>query len=411
MRKSMLHRLVVGVALTGVVAGCSDGPSAPEAPVAAAVEPADAASGQIADIGADVEVTPAVVVRDGKGQPLAGQTVRFTVTRGGGTVERASATTDAEGIASAGRWTLGTSAGLNEVEAALRELPVVRFTATAVEPEEKAPSATTGAYDVTVRYVGTATTRQRQAVANAVSRWRSAITADLPQVRINSPAGSCFEAQPAINEVIDDIMLFVEFVDIDGAGKILGSAGPCYIRTESNLPIVGHLKLDAADLEKMESDGTLDDVVLHEIGHVLGIGTLWSRNSLVDGGGGDDPHFSGAHAIDAYRALGGTGNGVPVENTGSSGTRDSHWRESVFGNELMTGYIGGTPNPLSELTIASLKDLGYGAQTSAASQYTLGSVSGNLTAPIDLRGREQVTGPKYRVDRSGRTERIDIQRH
>jgi hypothetical protein len=29
---------------------------------------------------------------------------------------------------------------------------------------------------------------------------------------------------------------------------------------------------------------------------------------------------------------------VPVENSGGSGTRDAHWRESEFGNEVMTGY-------------------------------------------------------------------------
>ena len=42
-----------------------------------------------------------------------------------------------------------------------------------------------------------------------------------------------------------------------------------------------------------------------------------------------------------------------------SGTAGVHWSEAVFGNELMTGYISGTPDPLSSLTIAALRDLGY----------------------------------------------------
>src|SRR4051794_6205534 len=49
---------------------------------------------------------------------------------------------------------------------------------------------------------------------------------------------------------------------------------------------------------------------------------------------------------------------VPVENTGGPGTRDSHWREAVFGNELMTGFVGPAGNPLSRTTVGSLQDLG-----------------------------------------------------
>src|SRR5258708_39129929 len=37
----------------------------------------------------------------------------------------------------------------------------------------------------------------------------------------------------------------------------------------------------------------------------------------------------------------------------------SHFRESVFGNEVMTGYLNNGANPLSRVTIASLADLGY----------------------------------------------------
>lgn len=62
---------------------------------------------------------------------------------------------------------------------------------------------------------------------------------------------------------------------------------------------------------------------------------------------------------------------VPVENTGGVGTRDSHWRETIFKNELMTGFVGGKPNPLSRVTVASLKDLGYVVDLSKAEKYKL----------------------------------------
>src|SRR5690606_17727901 len=124
---------------------------------------------------------------------------------------------------------------------------------------------------------------------------------------------------------------------------------------------------------------------LHEIGHVLGIGTIWNYKGLLQGAGTPDPRFIGAQAMQAYRSLGGLEVGIAVENTGSSGTRDSHWRESIFGNELMTGYVGSVPNPLSAITVASLQDLGYGASSLKASQYTLGGTFGRaLTESVEL---------------------------
>jgi hypothetical protein len=98
--------------------------------------------------------------------------------------------------------------------------------------------------------------------------------------------------------------------------------------------------------------------VLHEMAHVLGYGTMWPDRGVLFGAGTSNPTFTGPAAVAAYHALGRTGN-VPVENTGGPGTADSHWRETTFQNELMTGYIGGTSNPLTRVTIGSLQDIGY----------------------------------------------------
>jgi hypothetical protein len=62
---------------------------------------------------------------------------------------------------------------------------------------------------------------------------------------------------------------------------------------------------------------------------------------------------------------------VPVENTGGPGTRDSHWREIIFRNELMSGFIARAGNPLSRVTTASLGDLGYQVDLDAAEPYQL----------------------------------------
>ncbi len=133
------------------------------------------------------------------------------------------------------------------------------------------------------------------------------------------------------------------------------------------------MSFDTADLASMEANGLLNDLIAHEMGHVLGVGTLWNSKSLLKGIGTSNPTFVGAGAMQEYGVLRGDGTPtrVPVENTGGPGTRESHWREAVFRNELMTGFIGNMVNPLSRLTAASLDDLGYQADRSAAQSYEL----------------------------------------
>ena len=398
---------MAGLALIAGTAACFEEPpdmTSPDPPGStAALVSVSAGDGQSANVDTQVAIAPAVIVTSASGAPVAGVTVRFIVVQGGGIVSNPTATTDAQGIASAGTWKLGSLPGLNEVDAQVGSLPLVQFTATGIQPPP-VPPVSTGSYNITIRWIASGSARQQQAVVNAAARWQSIITSDLGSVPMSAPANACFTGQPAINETIDDVLIYVELVSIDGVGKILGESGPCYIRTEDGLPVVGHLRLDTADLQQMEQNGTLDDVVVHEMGHILGIGTLWTNANLLTGAGTQDPEFTGTGAVSAFNTLGGVGTSVPVENTGADGTRDGHWRESVFGNELMTGYISGTPNPISALTIASLQDMGYGANKSAAATYVLGGSSRNLSRGpgLDLRHHERVFKPKFKVDRRGR---------
>jgi hypothetical protein len=74
--------------------------------------------------------------------------------------------------------------------------------------------------------------------------------------------------------------------------------------------------------------------------------------------------------------LGGTATcatSIPIENTGGSGTAGSHWRETTFTNELMTGYLNAGANLLSRMSIAGFADIGYTVNTAAADSYSLTS--------------------------------------
>lgn len=165
----------------------------------------------------------------------------------------------------------------------------------------------------------------------------------------------------------------VEVKAFDGKGGMLGQAGPTVCLVKSGLPIEGLIELDEADLETMISNGTATDVITHEALHVLGYGTLWDMNGLIKWKGGSDPQYIGLNALDEYRLLANndTLRGVPLENTGGPGTREGHWRETVFQDEIATGYISGSVRPLSRLTLSSLADLGYQVDLAQADAYSL----------------------------------------
>jgi hypothetical protein len=112
------------------------------------------------------------------------------------------------------------------------------------------------------------------------------------------------------------------------------------------------------------------------MGHVLGIGTLWQTFSLLEGAGTADPGYLGTRGrIGAAVVSGGTlaEARVAVENVGTAGSIDSHWRESVFDNELMTSRTeaAGIPNVLSYLSALALRDLGYLVDDRLSEPYTL----------------------------------------
>lgn len=219
-------------------------------------------------------------------------------------------------------------------------------------------------FAVTVRFVGGLNDRQQAAFSAAADRWSRIVVGDLPPVEVDG-------------EIVDDVLILAEGAAIDGARQVLGRAGPTFLRPAAAgatalLPATGQMAFDTADLDRMEADGTLDDVIAHEMGHVLGIGTIWDRKGLLAGAGTGDPTFTGPGAVAEYGALGGPpGAAVPVENTGGEGTRDGHWRESTFGNELMSGFIAAPGNPLSRMTAAGLGDLGYRVDLAAAEPYAL----------------------------------------
>lgn len=357
-----------------------------------------------------VSSNPSVRATDAGGKPVAGLPVTFEVTSGSGVIASpgigeaigllaaAGATTDSSGQARLAAWRLGSLAGTQTIEAVATGLPPITFTAN-VQPIPD------GEYQVEVRFRSgqQPTPSQRAAFTNAAARWAGLILGDVPDEVMQEGAVAC---APALDETIDDVVIFAELVNIDGPGGTLGQAGACWVRGDNLFPITGLMRFDISDILDLENSGRLEDVILHEMGHVIGFSPwFWEGMGLIVGGGTVDPHFIGPSARSAWRfatqTLGFTGNIVPLENSGGAGTRDAHWRESVARNELMTGFIDAGINPLSAITVSLFRDMGYVVNDSQSDEFTLSQLLRSMAAPPLQLHEADLDSPIFVRDRQG----------
>ena len=438
MPRSIRHTLVAAVLATPLaLIACGNSAEAPKTP-AIHVLPY-VGDGQVGLAGWAVNVRPAVKVTDSVGKAITGAGVTFAITGGGGSATQLTTTTNGSGVAQVGSWTLGASAGPNTMTATV--------TATGFGTSQYAfvdTGVAAAQYTIQIQYYGklTPTAAESAAFNYAVSRWQQMVFRHVGTQPMKDTANSCGAGEPAVNQTVTDLLILASFDSIDGKGKTLAEASPCFVRLSgasgAGLTVMGVMKFDTADVGTLILNGQLNAVVLHEMGHVLGFGTLWSLSSpfptvnclqlpSTPPGTLQDTYFSclggTQNAAAQFDSLGGTsytGSGQaygsalhipPVENCANSpytyptcgqGTVNGHWRTTVFGNELMVGFLPASP-ALSKVTLASLQDLGYTVNYAAADSYTH-----TFTAP-PVEGAARVFlgddihhGPLYAVDPSGR---------
>lgn len=307
---------------------------------------------------------------------VPGQSVSFAVTGGNGSLASTGGQSGDDGIVTLPAWTTGKLA-----------LPqTVRVTSGNLSVNLGATVKTD--YHIDVRFLNPGMTDDEKALfTNAAARISAIITGHLPEMKLNNldVSGACgFPGLPTLNETIQDLVIYASIESIDGVGKILAESGPCVTRAASSggLTSIGLMIFDAADIASMGQRGILQDVITHEMLHIVGIGTLWSDKQLVAATGTPSVAYYGAQGRQGCTDDGGLSvcaNAVPVENNGVPGTADAHWRESTFSNELMTGYVNLNGMPLSAITVGSLADLGYVVNPLAADAYKVPSGAlGNL---------------------------------
>lgn len=275
-----------------------------------------------------------------------------------------------------------------------------------------------GTFHFDLRFVGPPDPALAAAAQRAAARWERVLPAALASQSVNLPAGACETLAPAITGTTTGII-----VTIARRSMTLAEAGPCLMRTGGGFAAVGLVELDSADVASMIQRGTLENVITHELGHVLGIGTIWqdgTRHQLLADTASEDPRYTGPAAIHAATDMGFLGadsaHGVQVENVGGAGSRLGHWRESVYSTEIMTSVDGpGAVASLSRITVGSLHDLGYTTREAGADFFSAATartgglsvstgVSTSLSIALGPRAdKEVLRRPRFIATASGRS--------
>jgi hypothetical protein len=126
----------------------------------------------------------------------------------------------------------------------------------------------------------------------------------------------------------------------------------------------------------------LKEVMIHEFAHVLGFGGLWQPVDYTDPNGvrsrvgnsfvdvATATYQANSYAGWVYGGLTGQATAVAVPLDRESLT---HWDEGLFDQEIMTPISEalGVAVPVSALTMAALRDLGWQVNMGAAQPYTL----------------------------------------
>lgn len=349
---------------------------------------------------------PVVVrVADRYGNGVAGQDASLIVTAGGGTISTPTVRSDESGLITVYTWKAGKSA-----------VPqAMRVTAGAFVADIDATVQSD--FDIDVRFFGPEMTPDQKALfTNAAARIRGIITGDIPDnffQNVNVAANCGMQGLPRLTETIDDVVIFATVRPIDGPRNILARAGPCIVRqpTEGLLTAIGVMEFDVDDLGLMASNGYLQEVITHEMLHVIGVGTLWSARALLAFEGTPSVGFIGGASQIGCLDSGGRiacEMNVPVENLGGPGTAGAHWRESIFGSELMTGYVNTGGMPLSQTTVGSLRDLGYTVNPFAADPFMLpaSGTSMSIVPGADAPAWEALLPPLSVLDGKGGTRLI-----
>ena len=201
----------------------------------------------------------------------------------------------------------------------------------------------------------------QESVQNAVNKWQEIIVGDMPDVDVAGDG----------TDVIDDFRINVTIEPL--SPLLLGFAGPTGFRPGvGGLPFEGEMTMNSLYANGEGFEGT----ILHELAHALGfLPFIWDQLGLYDDATATDPRFTGENATREYQNIFSTAEtSVPLYEVGqpNDGSYGAHWRDSLFGDEIMVsaGDPNIAPGALSAITVGAFEDIGYEVDYTRADPYT-----------------------------------------
>lgn len=220
-----------------------------------------------------------------------------------------------------------------------------------------------------------------QDLRKAQLRWERYIDKDpMPsghsKERLNQLSES-FIATELPQNGVDDLYVSVMVEDLSGTpfAGVFAVAGPSLFGLETNYNgnegvrykvTAGRIRLNKARYERAMSRGYMENLLVHELGHVLGIGTLWGYQGLI----ADKGTYTGKHATQAWHDLGCSGD-LPVDPESKM-----HWQEGCLVHEVMNpNFYQHHKDLFSTISMGALEDLGYSVNYKEADDMNLSDLS------------------------------------
>ncbi len=243
-------------------------------------------------------------------------------------------------------------------------------------------------YAISLRYAGARPNAGVQAaIDSAVRRIERIVVDGVEDVALGSASepydlSRCDSRIPVgrtlINEEVDDLIVYIHLDTLEG--NTIAEGQSCLRREDGyGIPGVGNIWVDTTAIAEYLMAGFADEVLVHELLHVLGVGGIvWSKMGLLATSGATAGQYIGTRGVRSCAGLYGASTcpgyvpvedclGLPSDWECGAGTVGAHWKESVFDTEIQTPYVESSVRPpLSVMTIEALGDVGYLVSTAEA---------------------------------------------